>query len=284
MDIVVTLGGDGTVNEVVNGMKDPDVTNDGVVDDTVAAEHLPLLAPVPGGSANVFARALGLPRDPVEAAGEILASVNAGSTRRISLGSASATTADGTAVWRWFTANAGLGIDARVIEAMERQRDQGHTATPARYLRTVVGQFFGGADRSHPHLTVRRTLEHAGAQTVDGVFWAIVQNTSPWTYLGPLAIDACPDASFDTGLDLFALRRMGLVTAARASRRLLAGSRAGSTKRSITTWHDTDQIAIDADSPMPMQVDGERLVPVTAVRFASHPAALTTVRPLTPDE
>lgn len=271
MDIVVTFGGDGTINEVVNGLlADPA---------PATASELPLLAPVPGGSANVVTRALGLPRDPVEASGEILASLAAGSTRTISLGSAEIERADGARSRRWFVANAGLGIDAGVIEAMEAQRAEGLAATPGRYLRTTIRQFFSGGDRSIPRLTLQRADE-----VIEGVYWAIVQNTSPWTYLGSLPIDACPDASFDTGLDAFALRRMGLITAARASRRLLAGSRAGSTRRSITVWHDTSALAIAADPPTPMQADGEGLGFVSLARLRSHPAALSTVQPLTDAE
>src|SRR3712207_7391257 len=74
IDVVVTLGGDGTVNEAVNGL----LTSG-------PGPHVPTLAVVPGGSTNVFSRALGRSRDPVEATGEILDSLRAGRTRRVSL-------------------------------------------------------------------------------------------------------------------------------------------------------------------------------------------------------
>src|SRR5919205_1335261 len=96
IDVVVTLGGDGTVNEVVNGLLEHG-----------PAPRLPTLAVVPGGSTNVFARALGRSRDPIEATAEILDSLRAGRTRLVSLGTASArTTGDRTDEdWttpRWF--------------------------------------------------------------------------------------------------------------------------------------------------------------------------------------
>src|SRR3982750_4659755 len=80
MDLVISVGGDGTVNEVVNGL----LTNG-------PAPHLPALAVVPGGSTNVFSRALGRSCNPVEATAEILDALRAGRTRRVSLGTASAT-------------------------------------------------------------------------------------------------------------------------------------------------------------------------------------------------
>ena len=80
MDLVVSVGGDGTVNEVVNGLLE-----------NGPAPHLPMLAVIPGGSTNVFSRALGRSRDPVEATAQILASLREGRTRLVSLGTASAT-------------------------------------------------------------------------------------------------------------------------------------------------------------------------------------------------
>src|SRR5690606_15962153 len=112
IDLVVSVGGDGTVNEVVNGM-----LADGPRPD------LPMLAVVPGGSTNVFSRALGRSRDPVEATAEILESLRAGRTRLVSLGTASARgTGSDEQGWtpaRWFVFAAGLGFDADVIARVE---------------------------------------------------------------------------------------------------------------------------------------------------------------------
>src|SRR5918997_5417041 len=143
MDLVVSVGGDGTVNEVVNGL-----LSDG------PAPPLPMLAVVPGGSTNVFSRALGRSRDPVEATAEILASLRAGRTRLVSLGTvrasgtstaplvepdpalASAEAAVDAAAheqdWtpeRWFVFAAGLGFDAEVISRVEARRATGRRST-----------------------------------------------------------------------------------------------------------------------------------------------------------
>ena len=179
LDVVATLGGDGVINEVVNG-----ILRDG------PGPHVPLLATVPGGSGNVFARSLGIPLDPIEATGMLLELIRARTVRTIGLGRADE---------RWFVANAGLGIDAEIIAAMERQRRDGRSATPLRYLATTLDQYFRRTNRRDPELSLRR-----GDDEVDGAFLAFVQNTGPWTYLGSKPINPCPEASFDTGLDVFA--------------------------------------------------------------------------------
>src|SRR5215218_4966343 len=103
LDVVVALGGDGTVNEVVNGL----LGRDGPGDD------VPALAVVPGGGTNVFARALGIPRDPVEATGALLDALREHRRRSIGLGLAGD---------RWFTFNAGMGWDAEVVARVDRRR------------------------------------------------------------------------------------------------------------------------------------------------------------------
>lgn len=254
MDVVLSLGGDGTVNEVVNGL-----LADG------PGHDVPLLGTVPGGSANVFARSVGLPEDPVEATGALIEAIEHKHVRTVGLGLAEF---DGRR--RWFTCNAGLGVDAEIIEEMERQRDEGAEATPARYFSTSVSQLLLRTDRRVPALTVSRP----GVADVEGVFLAIVQNSSPWTFLGPIPVDPCPRASFDTGLDLFAPRSMAVFHAIGHVRRMFLRRRTTYQFGGLLSLHDQSEMTMTAARPTSLQIDGDAQGPVSSVTFRSVPRAL----------
>ncbi|MFM1917104.1 MAG: hypothetical protein RJB01_619 [Actinomycetota bacterium] len=261
LDLVMTLGGDGLVNEVVNGL-------------LLAGDEgrVPILATLPGGSANVFARALGIPAEPVEATGYVMSALRREAIRTIGLGH-TVITREGTTHERWFTANAGLGLDARIIDAMDQQRAQGHTATPARYLTTTIKEYLTGADREHPAINLLRP----GLPKVDRVLLCLVQNTAPWTYFGPWPIDPMPQASFDTALDVFALRSLGPVVTARAAQRMVLRTGGQPTGRDLLAWHDQMEFTAETDVPIPMQVDGEAIGLVERVAFRGVAGAIRVV-------
>jgi len=266
IDVVVTLGGDGTVNEAVNGLlaAGPGPT-------------VPTLAVVPGGSTNVFSRALGRSRDPVEATGEILDSLRAGRTRRVSLGTASAqTAAEGTTEgWtepRWFVFAAGMGFDADVISRVEAQRARGRRSTGALYVRSSVDAFLLGTDRRRPPMT----LQVPGEPPVDGLFLALLSNVSPWTYLGARPIRPSPEASFDTGLDVFSMGRVGVVRMLHHLRQTMA-DRPDARGRGVHRWHDLGELTLTSTRPQGWQLDGDHLGTATGLRARSVPAALRVV-------
>jgi diacylglycerol kinase family enzyme len=285
VDIVVALGGDGTVNEVVDGLLHAGPGGD-----------VPTLAVVPGGSTNVFSRALGRSRDPVEATAEILDSIRAGRTRRISLGTASASgtsTAPAEPVdpdaaparaaqdaaehpeWtdpRWFVFAAGLGFDAEVIARVEAQRARGRRSTGALYVREATTAFLLGRERRRPAVTV----EVPGEAPRDGVFLCLVSNVSPWTYLGARPINPSPEASFDSELDVFALGRMGSVRMLSTLRQVM-GTRPAVRGRRVHRWHDLSEVTLTATRPQGWQLDGDHLGTATGLRLRSVPAALRVV-------
>ncbi len=281
--LILTLGGDGTVNEAVNGLLRgwrPGTD--------------PAFAAVPGGNANVFTRALGLAADPVDATGRILEALRAGRDRRVGLGCATpgaatpgaatpsgptpdeatpggATPAGGRD--RYFTFNAGLGLDAEVVRVIEELRAHGRTLTPGLYLRTALRQFYAVTDRRHPALT----LEREGQSPVGHLFLGIISNTSPWTYLGPRPVNPSPGAGFDTGIDIFALRRMGTIATLNALRQMFAQRSEPPRGRHVVSLHDQPAFTLRSDHPVALQVDGEYVGEHESVTFRAVPRALRVI-------
>jgi diacylglycerol kinase family enzyme len=257
LDLVVALRGDGTVNEVVNGL-----LTDGV------HPGVPALGVVPGGSTNVFARSLGLPNDPLEATGALLEALRTGRRRTVSLGRLDD---------RWFTFAAGVGLDAAIIAGVERYRRRGHPSTNALYLRVGLREMGRREHRSQSF-----TAELSDGSVLDQMRFAIVSNVDPWTYLGQRPLRPTPLASPDTGLDIYARRAMHLpgVTVALARmgrRRIPARDRGG---WGATVRHDLDHITLRADIPLPIQVDGDVLTPRATMSIVSVPKALQVAAPM----
>ncbi len=252
LDVVVALGGDGTINEVINGLLSagpgPDV---------------PMLATVPGGSTNVFTRALGLSRDPIEATAEILDLLRAEQTRTVSLGRADE---------RWFTFTSGLGFDADVIARVERRRAAGRRSSAGLYIGSAVTEFLTGPGRRRQHLTV----EFPGQEPVPGVFLCLVSNVNPWTYVRAWPVRPSPEASFETGLDLFALRKLGVVRMLRHVSQSLR-SRGGPRGRRVLAAHDVSWIRLRSEEALDWQVDGDWAGQRRELTLRSVPNALRVV-------
>jgi len=255
LDVVVALGGDGTVNEVVNGLLSHGVRPEGTA-----------LAVVPGGSTNVFARALGLPADWVEATGVLLEALRTNRSRSIGLGRADD---------RYFTFCAGLGLDAAVISRVERARHQGDTASPWLYVRALGAQYALDTQRRRRPIT----LERPGEEPQPDLASVVVQNTSPSTYLGARRVDVCPESSFDRGLDVAALRGLHLTGTGRFIFQILVprsrhGQRRGPDGRNVLRLHDVAEFTLLANEPVSFQLDGDFLGPREKVRFTAVPDAL----------
>ncbi|MFF5175482.1 diacylglycerol/lipid kinase family protein [Micromonospora sp. NPDC000089] len=261
VDVVVTLGGDGTVNEVVNGLmaaQPPTFRTGGT-----AAQRLPALATVPGGSTNVFARALGLPREWPEGTSMILEGLRLGRFRTIGLGRADD---------RYFTFCAGFGVDAAVIHRVEQARRRGRVSTPSLYVRSTLGQYFLASDRRHPAIT----LERPGEEGEGNLSTVIIQNTAPWTYLGDREINPNPEASFDLGLDVLAMRQLRVASTARTVRQSLA-RHADPRGKQVLRLHDVPEFTLLSARPQAFQLDGDYLGERDKVRFTSVPDALRVI-------
>ncbi|MCF8606902.1 diacylglycerol kinase family lipid kinase [Gordonia sp. HY442] len=254
-DAVVVHGGDGSVNEVANGMLGaPSGT-------TPERGTLPALGVVPGGSANVFARALDISRDPLVATAQLMALLDTGARRPISLGH----TLD-----RWFLFNAGMGMDAIVVRQMEALRHKGHKATASRYLRMTLSAFFRPSVVA-PTFTVE-VPDHA---PIDGVRFGFVSNTGPWTYFGTRPIHTNPGTDFEHGLGVFA------ATSVSVPRSLVLGSTMvrGTNPRAAHLHRDDDVewVRFRSDNPADVQMDGDYLGEYTDLDFGYRRHVLDVV-------
>lgn len=252
-DVVIALGGDGTVNETVNGLLAQGLD-----------DALPALAILPAGSANVFARALGLPGDAIGATRMVLEALRAGRYRRVGLG-----TADG----RYFTFCAGAGLDAEVVHAVEQARGIGAKADPSLYVRTALRQFFTATDRRRGALT----LEQPGRAAIDGLFLTFVSNTAPWTYAGRFPVNPSPRAHFLKGLDVFGVRTLDVLPTVTTAAQMLFSRHRPVQGRQVVNVHDASEITLRASRPIAFQLDGDYLGERECVTFRSVPNAIRIV-------
>lgn len=252
-DVVVALGGDGTANEVINGL-----LTDGV------HAGVPALGIVPAGSTNVFARALGLANNPIEATGQLLEALRTGERRSVSMGMADD---------RYFCFAAGLGFDAAIVHGVERQRRKGKRSTHVLYSKVGVREFLR-SDRRHPRLHV----ELADGSTLDDVFFAVVTNADPWTYVGNRPLRPTPQVGFDTELSLYARRRMSTVGVMFSMARL-SGNRPRIGRRGAYVLDGLETFTVRCEESVPFQVDGDALDLRDKVAFRSVPDAIRVVAP-----
>lgn len=249
-DVVVVMGGDGTLNEAANGLVDTDTA----------------LAVLPGGSTNVFARTIGLPNDPIEATGVLLDALAADSIRRVGLGSVNG---------RCFLFHTGLGFDAAVVEQVERRSSLKRWAGHPLFVYAGFATWFRHFDRSRPRMAVRLP----DGTTVDDGYLTIVLNTSPYTYLGNIGLDLAPEATLDTGLSVLTVRTMDFVKVLTLIGSALASGRLLRSSRHSLVAHDLGSLVVEGHGPLPYQVDGDFLGLDDRFEFEHRPDALALVVP-----
>lgn len=243
VEAVFALGGDGTANEVLQALAGTDVQ----------------LGIIPGGGANVLARALGLPNDAVEATAVLLDHLREGRSRRITLGRAGE---------RYFGFNAGFGFDAAVVRHVEQHPHRKRRYKQGAFVWSTVYEWLVGARRDDTHVTVR---------TPDGTSHGpfaitLLANTDPYTFLGSRAMHVHPQAAFDLGLDLLALAPVSTAKLVRILSRVFAEGEHVALD-GVRYWHDLDGFTLTATAPLPLMVDGDYAgehdeVVFTAVRDA----------------
>jgi diacylglycerol kinase family enzyme len=233
---IYVLGGDGTYNEVLNGLE--------------------LDVPVgflPGGGTSVLARALGLPRNPVEAAKRVAL----GKTRRIGLGRVNG---------RRFGFSAGIGFDAELVRRVDElgRSPEGRRPGDVAFMKAA----FVTLRERRARFDEQLEIEGAGRAAL-----VLVANCSPYTYAGTVALDLVPRADFEQGLAYVApvsLRAHDLP-------RLMASGLRGTELKKALEAHDLDRIVVRCDRPQPLQVDGEDAGDVTEAVYEAERDAVTVL-------
>jgi diacylglycerol kinase family enzyme len=253
--LVLVLGGDGAVNEAVNGV---------MARAGSAGSRPPLIGVIPGGGGNVLAQALGLPVDTEAAITRVKDALAGGRCRTIGLGLAGD---------RYFTFSAGLGLDAEVVHEVDQLREAGRRESASLYLRAMVRRYYRDTDRRVPALT----LERDGQPTAADLFMAIVTNNSPWTYFRGRPLLLVPDPDFNSGLDLLGLRRLRLTTIGSVLGQMLWVRSRPPRGRYMLSVRGADAFTLRALRPIAFQVDGEYLGETKAVEFRFVPRAIRVV-------
>ncbi len=265
VDVLIVHGGDGTVNEVVNG----------ILGEVGVEGPAPAVGVVPGGSANVFARALGISPDPIEATNQLVDLLSDYRRRK---------------AWRWIglmdcgerwgVFTAGMGVDGDVVAAVEAQRDKGRNVTASRYIRVAVREMLTNA-RREPSLT----LHLPDQDPVTGVHFAFVSNSSPWTYANTRPVWTNPATTFETGLGVFAITSMNVWANLRVVRQMLS-KRPKLAARHLIRDDDLPWLRLTSDTPVASQIDGDFLGPRNEMTFTAVRDALAVVAPpaMTPSD
>ncbi|MEY4900788.1 MAG: hypothetical protein RI895_1210 [Actinomycetota bacterium] len=247
-ELVIGLGGDGTLNEIANGL--------------LAAGPNPLgpiLAAIPGGNANVFARNMGFANDPITATNQLLGAVENKSFKEIGVGKISTANLS-----RWFLFNSGMGLDAAVLASMESRRESGKLASDASYAALAIRELFARTDRKKPTLS----LELESGEVYCDAHFALIINLAPWAYLGRSALNPMPEASHESALDVYAPTSLSIPAIFRLVRRAMSGASALGDK-SVIALQDQKYIHLKADRPLWIQVDGDVIAKSNELR-AEH--------------
>jgi diacylglycerol kinase family enzyme len=254
-DIVVAFGGDGTVNEVVNGL---------------AGTEIPV-AFLPGGNTNVVCRSLGIPNDVVDATEHLLSLADDFKPRKIDLGMVDD---------RYFVFSCGAGIDASVVRKVDANPKLKARAGPWFYSWKTLSTY----TREYMRNPVRLEIE-VEDETCDGVT-VLAQNSDPFTYFGSRRIHVCPDVRIDDGsLSMVVLKRANQLDVMGVVPRLLSSRLSTDRHSQARLFQEVGEARVrslprdgETEAPtFPVQVDGDFIGERREVTFRAAPAALSII-------
>jgi len=250
-EVVLAMGGDGTINEVANGVLDQDCA----------------IAPIPGGSTNVFARAIGYPNEAIEATGVILESLNKKSFTQASVGLANG---------RAFLFHVGAGFDAAVVQKVEEKGPLKKYIGHPLFIASTFATWIKGVDRKNPWFSIKT----AEGQKISAAQLAVALNCNPYTYLGNRPLDLAPEVELNSPLSLIVLTKLSvskLVPALYKALKTTDGIPNSSATRHLT---NITAATLTGYRPFPYQLDGEFLDPVDKLELEHKPDAIRIVTPV----
>jgi len=246
VDLVVVFSGDGTINEAVNALAGTETA----------------LGVLPGGATNILVRALGLPLDPVEATGVLIAKALDDEAFRLSLG-----VADG----RYFAVNCGAGVDAAAMRRLDQKFPKTKSKFDRAAFRAVARELLVGYAGRVADLEVR--IDDGPVLPSLSV---MVGRTDPYTYYKGHGIRMTPEASLDAGLDVLSVRKLALRSVPRIAWQVF-GSARHVHGRDIDYVHDAAHVVVTSETPFPVQVDGDALGDHHRLEIDLAPEALWVV-------
>lgn len=249
-DVVVSFGGDGTVNEIANGL---------------LGSPTPLTC-LPGGATNVLCKMLGIPGEIIDATEHLLRIADDWRPRAIDLGIANG---------RAFTYSSGYGLDASVVKRIERQpRLKQHRLRDYYFVYAAIETVLREYVRDPPRMDL-----HVGDQ-VDSVITTLVQNGDAFTYLGDKPLRLAPGAALASGsLAGLALRGARVRDVGPVLLRLLSPRRSVAEHPQVRAFDGVRNLrCVSADGrAIPLHVDGDHVGDVTEAVFGIRPGALAIV-------
>ncbi len=261
-DVVCVLAGDGTLNEAAQGLIDSDTA----------------LAPLPGGSTNVFARAIGFSNDPIEALDQLLEVIEDESYLRIGIGKIND---------RFFLFNAGIGLDAEVIARVERNSKLKKVAAQPLTLSTAVATYIKDFDRKEQlmKVTLGNNVENVRMLSVDPTVFSeanlvVVSNLSPWTYLGIREVVLAPSANLNHALTITAIRSLTPAKVIRIATSAMGKHKTVMRHKDVAHCDDVNNATIEVlNSALPYQVDGDYIGSIKKAEVSYVPDALKIAIP-----
>lgn len=251
-EAVVVLGGDGTLNEVANGL----------------AGTSTALAALPGGSTNVFARTIGMAPKTTKAAPQLAAALGRGTDSLRTFGL-------GTVNGRHFLFHLGVGYDAEVVAQVERRASLKRKIGQAIFVYSSFSTYLKHYDHKRPSFA----LDFPDGSSVEDGFFTICLNTNPYTYFGARPLSVTPDTGPERGLVTVTTKKLKVRTLLTLFGSALGHGEILRRSKNVDYRTDLKSVTFRGHKPFPHQVDGDYLGKATSLEVTHGEASIRLVVP-----